>query len=44
MTQDEKDLLLKDLSTRLPYGVKIWFAESNSNDHLQSIWYDNLEG
>jgi hypothetical protein len=44
MTQEEKDLLLKDLSTRLPYGVKIWFAESNSNDHLQSIWYDNLEG
>ena len=22
MTQEEKDLLLKDLSTRLPYGVK----------------------
>lgn len=23
MTQDEKDLLLKDLCTRLPYGVKV---------------------
>lgn len=22
MTQNEKDLLLKDLSSRLPYGVK----------------------
>ena len=44
MAQKEKDLLLKDLSARLLYGVKIWFAESNSNDHLQSIWYDNLEG
>ena len=23
MTQEEKDILLKDLSTRLPYGVKV---------------------
>ena len=44
MTQKEKDLLLNDLCARLSHRPKIWFAESNSNDHLQSIWYDNLEG
>ena len=26
MTQDDKELLLKDLSARLPYGVKIYFG------------------
>jgi hypothetical protein len=26
MTQEEKDLLLKDLSTRLPYGVKVKYC------------------
>jgi len=25
MTQEEKQLLIKDLSARLPYGVKMWF-------------------
>lgn len=25
MTQEHKQLLLKDLSARLPYGVKMWF-------------------
>lgn len=44
MTQENKDLLLNDLCARLSHRPKIWFAESNSNDHLQSIWYDNLEG
>ena len=32
MTQNEKDLLLKDLCARLPYGVKI-----------QDIYYNSLE-
>ena len=27
MTQEQKDLLLKDLSARLPYGVKIQLTE-----------------
>lgn len=44
MTQNEKDIFLKDLCARLPYRPKIWFAESNSNDNLQNIWYDDLEG
>jgi hypothetical protein len=25
MTQEYKELLLKDLSARLPYGVKVWY-------------------
>ena len=29
MTQEEKDLLLKDLSARLPYGVKFQGEDSN---------------
>lgn len=44
MTQEQKELLLKDLCARLPYKPKIGFTESNSNDNLQSIWYDDLEG
>lgn len=28
MTQEEKQLLLKDLSARLPYGVKIMFSSN----------------
>lgn len=34
MTQEEKDLLLKDLSTRLPYGVK---CQAISNDSLNGV-------
>lgn len=29
MTQNEKDLLLKDLCARLPYGVMVKFGDSN---------------
>lgn len=42
--QEHEELLLKDLCARLLYRPKIWFIESDSNDQLQSIWYDNLEG
>jgi hypothetical protein len=28
MTQEEKELLLKDLCTRLPYGLKVYFKPS----------------
>ena len=35
MTQEEKQLLIKDLCTRLPYGVKV---------HITNAWfYDKLE-
>lgn len=42
--QEHEELLLKDLCARLLYRPKIWFIESDSNDQLQNIWYDNLEG
>ena len=32
MTQNEKDLLLKDLCARLPYGVKVNDTEGNTID------------
>lgn len=34
MTQEDKDLLLKDLSTRLPYGVKI---------SIPDLWTQEME-
>ena len=40
MTQEEKDLLLKDLCARLPYGVKVlvdYIDESNVNDTLNCL-------
>ena len=29
MTQEEKQLLLKDLCMRLPYGVKVWYPNGS---------------
>ena len=37
MTQEEKDLLLKDLCSRLPYGVKI-----SVNDKVESLQGINI--
>lgn len=37
MTQEEKDLLLKDLCARLPYGIKVSCIDDFNHD-----WY-NLE-
>ena len=39
MTQEEKELLLKDLSARLPYGVKgiITYDESNTTFIVEGI-------
>ena len=34
MTQEEKDLLIKDLSARLPYGVKGRVTSSDSNNRV----------
>lgn len=34
MTQEEKDLLLKDLCARLPYGVKIKYLPDNRLDGI----------
>lgn len=29
MTQEDKELLLKDLCARLPYGVKVWYPNGS---------------
>ena len=36
MTQEDKELLLKDLSARLPYGVKICYTEFEYK--TKSVW------
>jgi hypothetical protein len=41
MTQEEKDLLLKDLCARLPYGVKCLYFNHNEKEcvgDLISVW------
>lgn len=42
MTQEEKDLLLKDLCRRMPYGVKVWFPDwlSGYTSAIESIDID----
>lgn len=40
MNQEEKQILLKDLSARLPYGVKCKILETNETKILASINYD----
>ena len=36
MTQEEKDLLLKDISARLPYGLKVCCI--NLSDEMPKVW------
>lgn len=46
MTQEEKDLLLRDLLPRLQYGVKIhtWYGEIVTSDlNTFSIGYDEID-
>lgn len=40
MNQEEKQILLKDLSARLPYGVKCKILETDETKILASINYD----
>lgn len=35
MTQEEKELLLRDLCARLPYGITIYRITDNSTHHIQ---------
>ena len=42
MTQEDKELLLKDLCARLPYGVKCYIPEINDYRVLGSIQYDGI--
>ena len=37
MTQENKELLLKDLSARLPYGVIIHLVEPNKDEELYCL-------
>lgn len=41
MTQEEKQLLLKDLSARLPYGLQIHITSDECDDGFQSGEFDN---
>lgn len=41
MTQEEKQLLLKDLSARLPYGVKI-YSDIGGDNTLLGIYGDRV--
>lgn len=42
MTQEDKELLLKDLSARLPYSVKIWYKPSQMSLTLSPHILDGL--
>ena len=42
MTQEQKELLLKDLCTRLSYGVKCYISELKDYRVLGSIQYDGI--
>jgi hypothetical protein len=42
MTQEEKDLLLKDLCARLPYCIKCKILENNETKILGSVQYDGV--
>ena len=37
MTQEQKDLLLKDLCARLPYGVKAVLTQTNCRDSVNKV-------
>ena len=43
MTQEEKDLLLKDLCARLPYGVKVVFFNEDLTYHSEPKTLTGIE-
>ena len=43
MTQGEKDILLKDLCARLPYGVKVQTGPRRDETDYSKVIYDNVE-
>jgi hypothetical protein len=42
MTQEDKDLLLKDLCGRLPYGVKVKITSKESKNRIVYLTEDNI--
>ena len=43
MSQEEKDLLLQDLSARLPYGVKVQYDNEPYNVDYVSALYEEIK-
>ena len=41
MTQEQKELLLKDLCSRLPYGVKVYDIKSDINSSFMNLNHIN---
>ena len=45
MTQEDKELLLRDLSARLPYGVKIQVRYEDGSGYFdETVWEVNNDG
>lgn len=44
MKQEEKELLLKDISARLPYGVKLLHTPTNEITNLEMIGNGVIDG
>lgn len=44
MTQEDKDILLKDLCSRLPYGVKLLHTPTNEITNLEMIGNGVIDG
>ena len=42
MTKEDKDLLLKDLCARLPYGVKVKITSKESKNRIVHLTEDNI--
>lgn len=42
MTQEDKELLLKDLCARLPYGVKVNITSKESKNRIVHLTADNI--
>ena len=42
MTQEDKELLLKDLCSRLPYGVKVNITSKETKNRIVHLTADNI--
>lgn len=43
MTQEDKDLVLRDLCARLPYGVKVQYADKYGNTYIGKLLSINVD-
>ena len=44
MKQEDKDLLLKDLCARLPYGVKVQAFDYELNESVETLFSIDMDG